>query len=243
MEVKRYHFETIDSTNTWAKSHASTFSPAEVTLITADEQLAGRGRFNRRWVSPPNQNLYATFCFFIDPARIDVGNIPQILALATAEALKELNFHPQLKWPNDILLSQKKVGGILCETIPMEDNRCIVLGMGLNVNMLQEEVAEIDRPATSLAIEGKRLFDLEAVLKLLQNFFLKELDLFLSKGFQPFHARFEEMLWLPKNKELCFHENEQLVRGTFHGIAEDGTLLLRLSTGEIRSFISGELNF
>ena len=75
---------SIDSTNSWAKAHPDQWAAEGVTLVTASEQMAGRGRFKRKWVSPPDVNIYATFCFWFDAERKDVGHIPQLLALAAA---------------------------------------------------------------------------------------------------------------------------------------------------------------
>ena len=106
--VKHLHFKQIDSTNTWAKQHTDQWASKGVTLITASEQTAGRGRFKRRWESPPDVNIYATFCFWFDLHRTDLGHIPQILALASAQTLEMLGFFPKIKWPNDVLLGGKK---------------------------------------------------------------------------------------------------------------------------------------
>lgn len=115
--MKHIHFDTIDSTNTWSKRHTGEWAPEGVTLVTASKQTSGRGRFKRTWISPPDVNIYATFCFWFDPKRNDVGHIPQLLALAGASTLMQQGFLPKIKWPNDLLLNGKKVAGILCETI------------------------------------------------------------------------------------------------------------------------------
>src|SRR6187399_2287969 len=108
MEVIRKHFETIDSTNTWAKQNALHLSLDKMTFLTADEQTAGRGRFNRRWISGKGENVLATFCFALEKHRTDIGNLPQILALSALQVLEKHNLNSQLKWPNDILLNEKK---------------------------------------------------------------------------------------------------------------------------------------
>ncbi len=69
MELIRRHFETLPSTNEWAKAHLSSFDPIQLTLVTADTQTAGRGQYGRVWLSPPKSNLYLTFCFFIPEKR------------------------------------------------------------------------------------------------------------------------------------------------------------------------------
>ena len=240
----RKHFKTIDSTNTWAKHHASELDPHLITLITADEQTAGRGRFKRHWESPSGLNIYATFCFFIEKHRQDIGNLPQILALATCRILEELHFQPQLKWPNDVLLSHKKVAGILCETTPLSDNICVILGIGLNVNMAQEQLQNIDRPATSLLAEDGKVRQVEEVLQLLQHRFSSHLEQFIDEGFSPFLEAYKNILVHRQGDVIRFNDNRTLWEGNFQGIAQDGGLnLLIPSTGHVKTFYAGEIEF
>lgn len=241
MEIIRRHFDVIDSTNTWAKHNAHLFPRDKITLVTANEQTAGRGRFKRRWESPPDQNVLATFCFFIEKHRTDIGNIPQILAISTARMLEELGFSPELKWPNDVLISKKKVAGILAETTPLSDQLCFVLGIGLNVNMPLNILQQIDRPATSLLVEGKQLLDLEDILQKLQRRFTTDLELFLEEGFQPFLEEYRNRLSGDPKKIIYFDDARKIWEGTFHSINQDGSLNLQLTDGEIKTFIAGEI--
>jgi BirA family transcriptional regulator, biotin operon repressor / biotin---[acetyl-CoA-carboxylase] ligase len=243
MEIEHIHFKTIDSTNTWAKHNAHLFPHDKITLVTADEQTAGRGRFKRKWESPPNQNIYATFCFFVEKHRRDIGNIPQLLALSTYDALTKLGFDPQLKWPNDVLLNGKKVAGILCETTPYSDQLCIVLGIGINVNMPEEALCLIDRPAISLlAIKGMP-FSIEEVLTLLKDKFSIDLGLFFEESFAPFLNRYKKLMSSWENKQIRFHDNRVIWKGTFHSINNDGSLNMQLDTGEVKTFLTGEILF
>jgi BirA family biotin operon repressor/biotin-[acetyl-CoA-carboxylase] ligase len=240
MDVVRQHFKIIDSTNTWSKHNAHLFPHDKITLVTADAQTAGRGRFNRYWESPPLQNIYATFNFFVEKHRYDIGNIPQILALSTLETLETLNLHPLLKWPNDILLSNKKVAGILCETTPFSDTLCIILGIGLNINMPLEITQKIDRPATSLLIEKGSPQNIENTLSLLQHHFSKNLDQFLNEGFLPFLNTYKAKLIHHPSQPIQFNDNRTIWQGYFHSISNDGSLNLKLLSGEIRNFHTGE---
>jgi BirA family biotin operon repressor/biotin-[acetyl-CoA-carboxylase] ligase len=241
MEIIRHHFVSIDSTNTWAKRHVHEMERHKMTLITADEQTAGRGRFNRTWVSPPNQNIYATFCFYWDTSRSDLGNIPQVLALSAVKVLENLGFHPELKWPNDILLSKKKVIGVLCETTPVGEERVVVLGIGVNVNMPLDILERIDRPATSLMVDSGKKFEVETILNLLQRRFQEDLDLFLAKGFSPFLKTFKEKMVLFLGQSIQFHDNQNIIEGRFHRVNDDGSLTMQLKGGELKTFIAGEI--
>lgn len=237
---KRIHFSSIDSTNTWAKQQVDQWAANGITLITAAEQTAGRGRFKRSWESPPDVNIYATFCFWMSAQRTDSGQIPQLLALAAAQTLEQLEFKPTLKWPNDILLREKKVGGILCETVSEKEQRGIVCGIGLNVNMPAEALNRIDRPATSLFVEKQQLFDPAALLEMLQARFVEDLNQFLKEGFAPFFPCFQYYLAFKKGEKIRFHDNQTLLEAQFEEVRLDGSVVLRLRDGILKIFHAGE---
>lgn len=241
MEVNRYHFASIDSTNTWGKRNAHLFDQTKLTLVTANTQTAGRGRFKRRWESPPGQNIYVSFCFFVKKERTDIGNIPQILSISAAHLLKKLGFFPQIKWPNDLMVDNKKIGGILCETTSVEDQLCLILGIGLNVNMPLEILQGIDRPAVSMVTLDGVQRDCEEVLLLLKQFFIQDLSLFLEKGFRPFLDSYLGFVIHRKGDPIRFHDNQQIWEGAFEKINADGSLVLALSNGGKRTFIAGEI--
>lgn len=239
--AKHLHFQQIDSTNTWAKRHTDQWAPQGVTLITASEQTAGRGRFKRRWESPPNVNIYATFCFWFESNRPEeIGYIPQLLALAAAQTLETLGFFPQIKWPNDVLLNEKKIAGILCETLVEDQKRGIVCGIGLNVNMSSEELKRIDRPATSLLEEGSKPFDVIIVLNRLQQFFFSFLTDFIQQGFAPFFPLLQARSALKKGQKVQFCDHQKHFEAYFDSWNHDGSIQLRLNDGTLKIFHAGE---
>lgn len=240
MEIIHKHFNTIDSTNNWGKSNCHLFDKNQMTIITADTQTSGRGRFKREWVSPPHENIYATFCFALDKGRTDIGNVPQVLSLSALETIRHFGLHAKLKWPNDVLLSDKKVAGILCETVSFQDYFMVILGIGLNVNMSLSSLELIDRPATSLLNETAKTFSVESVLKILEETFVRDFEVFLTQGFKPFLEKYKELIWTSSQQKLRFHDNLNIIEGFFHSINNDGTLNLTLESGEIKRFLSGE---
>lgn len=240
MDLQRRHFNIIDSTNTWAKQNAHLFPRDQITLLTADAQTAGRGRFKRNWVSPPSQNIYASFCFFLEKHRKDIGNIPQVLAISAAKTLEQNGLKPSLKWPNDVLVSQKKIVGILAETTPLSDQICMIAGIGLNVNMPIELLRSIDRPATSMLIEAKKAFDIEIVLQQLQKEFVSDLQIFIEEGFHPFLNDYRSRLVID-NKIIRFHDNRTVWEGYLFSINEDGSLNMRLLDNTQKTFVAGEI--
>lgn len=240
MEIERRHFDIIDSTSTWAKQNAHLLPRNKLTLVTAEGQTAGRGRFvRRRWISPPGLNIYASFCHFVDKPHDNWVNIPQVLALSVVAVLEKMGFHPELKWPNDIKLSKKKVGGILAETTPVDDQICMVVSVGLNINMTLESIKEIDQPATSLLAERGHPFDIEDTLHEIKLLYLKGIARFIEDGFAPFLEKYRKLL--ATSKTITVTNGGSVWEGSFHDVNPDGSLILKLPNGELKSFICGEI--
>ncbi len=215
-----------------------------MTLITADQQTAGRGRLDHQWLSPIG-NLYLTFCFFIEANQLDhsnnQGNIPQILALSVVQVLKQLNFTASLKWPNDILLANKKLGGILCETSWLDTQFAIILGLGLNVNMSLTALELLKRPAISLRAEDGQLRKIEPLIQLIQKNFTTHLIHFLTKGFAPFLDTYKTNLVHQKGDMLSFHHHQQIITGYFDSIDSSGALVLKLANHQVQTYHTGEI--
>ncbi len=241
MKIVRHHFESLNSTNVWANEHANTFETNILTLVTAGQQTGGKGRLGRGWVSPEGKNIYATFCFFMDTQRKDIGNLPQVMAISAAEVLHQNDFSIKLKWPNDLLLQSKKVGGILTETKSIEDSLFIAIGVGININMLPDDVKAIDRPATSLYIESGKTFIVEEVIQELSKNFVNKLQQFLKEGFTPFISSYKERLAHSPHSEMSFRDSQSIWHGHFAGINSDGSLAMRLANGTLKTFVEGEL--
>jgi len=239
-DVIYIHFDTVGSTNNWAKAHAAELDPNRLTCITASEQTAGRGRFARKWVSPPGENIYATFYFCVPKGFPHLVNLGQILALSCASALRSLGFDPKIKWPNDILLAGKKAGGVLAETVDLKELRGCALGIGLNVNMGKEHLASTGQPATSLAQVSGRMWKLEEVLEPLLQQFLQDLEKLKKEGFGPFQAFLNELLAY-KGQTISCRDGEALHEGICQGVDVKGTLELLLPSGQVVRILAGEV--
>ncbi|MEM1282817.1 MAG: biotin--[acetyl-CoA-carboxylase] ligase [Chlamydiota bacterium] len=238
-KIDRHHFNTIYSTNTWALQNAATFDREAITIVTTDGQSAGRGRLNRVWESPTGVNLYMTFGIFVEEGEIYISNIPQILALAAADLIHELGVEAQLKWPNDIVIRGKKVGGILCETKPIEDHRFVAVGIGLNINMSDETIREIVPNATSLLIETGQKQHCDSIKILLEEHFIESLAIFMEEGFDKFFEAFQAKIYKPKT--FHFHHQDQITKGQFESLNPDGSLTLLLNNGEKKTYHYGEI--
>lgn len=236
------HLDTVDSTNVYGKLHFQSFLKDQITCITAEEQTAGRGRHQRPWISPRGVNLYVTFCFCLPPQTPQITTLAQVMAYSLASLLTQEGFHPEVKWPNDIQLRGKKVSGILCEASLRSDRAEIILGIGINVNLDAEELAQIDQPATSLKVESGKSWDRQILLKKLQKQFVKDLETFQNKGFAPFHEALER--WLAKKGETirCFDGEKEWV-GICHSLATTGQLNLLLPDQTFHLLSSGDLRY
>lgn len=232
MKINHYHFESIDSTNNWVKSHIEQLDKSALTFVSASFQAAGRGRFNRSWISPPNENLLASYVLWL--GQFDF-NLPQVLALLVSEMLNERGFDVRLKWPNDLVLNGKKLGGILSESIEQQTGRWMILGIGLNLNMDEETLALIDKPATSLFNESRKKFDPQEMGHLLAVWLEKSINAY--HGFNPFYDRFVKKL-LHQPGDFLKIGNFQ---GTFKEFNRDGSITLTLADGAHKVFISGEI--
>lgn len=156
-----YWCDTIDSTNRelleWAIRGAE-----EGTLLVADEQTAGRGRRGRRWFAPPGTGLLMSL--LVRPRRA-AGLLPLMTGVVLAETFEAMCGVPAtLKWPNDVLVGDRKLAGILVETVLQRGQQAAVIGMGINVNMSADDFAGLDTPATSLRLETGHTWDREALL-------------------------------------------------------------------------------
>lgn len=233
--------QSINSTQSYAKAHAAEFPKEAITCISAEEQTAGRGRFQRHWVSPKGVNLYATFYFRLPSDTKDLISLAQVMACSASKVLLREGLDPKIKWPNDILLHGKKMGGVLCETQFKGAEVEIFLGIGINVNMEAALLNKIDQPATSLKVETGNDWDRKELLQKLQTQWTGDLEVFRRDGFAPFHDFLEKVLAYKGKKVRCFDGKKEWV-GICHSLSSDGQLNLLLEDGTLHRVISGEIN-
>jgi BirA family biotin operon repressor/biotin-[acetyl-CoA-carboxylase] ligase len=231
--------ETVDSTNSWAKNHALSFNPDHLTCITAQEQTGGRGRQERKWVSPKG-NLYVSFYFTLPKIASYLANLGQIMALACAETLLAMKVPVQLKWPNDLLVQDKKIGGVLSETISLEQNIGVILGLGLNVNMPESLLEAVGQPATSLHLFLQKEIESLSLLQPLLDHFFSYLTQLQSFGFASLQPRFQALL-ARIGQVITVQLPLKKVEGICHSITAEGYLKLALPSGEFLTIAVGDI--
>ncbi len=151
-------FDSIDSTNAEAL-RAINQGRAAPFLVLAERQISGRGRRGRKWVSPFAENLYYSLVLRIDGGMRQLEGLSLVVGLAVMHALRKLGVAGAgLKWPNDVLVGNKKIAGILLELVGDPADVChVVLGIGINVNM---QVAEaVGQQWTSIRLETGKSCD------------------------------------------------------------------------------------
>lgn len=231
-----YYFETLGSTNSFAEDLAKE-GASEGTLVLANEQTEGKGRKANSWYSPPDCNLYFSLVLRPDPSRLTY--VPFLAGLAVVHAVKNHGLEGDLKWPNDVLINEKKVCGILVQTVSDQTPLAYaILGCGINVN--SSFPPELQETATSIAIENGRSVAREPILA---DFLLE---------FERRYERIDRMPWSVLCRELestssylrgCeveVRESGGTVRGITEGLDGFGGLILRTEEGS-RVFYAGEI--
>ncbi|MDB2613542.1 biotin--[acetyl-CoA-carboxylase] ligase [Chlamydiales bacterium] len=218
MKQKHIHLNSISSTNTFCKENNSLFDKEKLNIVTADEQTHGRGRRERTWISPKG-NLYLSFCFY--NTSHNNGCLAIVLGIAAATALFELGVDVKLKWPNDLLLEGRKLGGILGES----QESWMILGIGINI--------KTDPNLQNTAF--LKTLDKQEVLKKIIESFTLSLDLFFEEGFSPFVKKWDRFCHHKKGDILTM-QTDQKIQGTYQGMHPDGSILLdekKVYSGEI----------
>jgi BirA family biotin operon repressor/biotin-[acetyl-CoA-carboxylase] ligase len=236
-----YHFFKIDSTNRVALQlgHAD---EAHGTVVVAEEQTAGRGRAGRVWHSERASGIYLTVLLRPQISPTDAPLLTLLAGLAARDAIAEqTGMTPDLRWPNDLLLNGKKLGGILTEMhAEPERVRFVIIGIGLNVNhsRMPDKLQEI---ATALRIEtGRSHSRLELAVKLLgrlENYYNE----FLKDGPQTILDRFAAVSSFACGKRVRIANARETFTGTTAGLAPNGLLRVKREDGQIETVISGDV--
>ncbi len=230
---------TVGSTNEVAKALATRGAP-QGTLVVAEEQTAGKGRMGRRWIAPAGTSLLFSLLLYpsLSPGRIP--RLTMLASLAAAEAIESLTGLPvRFKWPNDIFLRGRKMGGVLTEVgLTGERVDYAVVGVGLNVNWDPSPVLELEGKATSISQEwGREASRLQLLRRFLASF--EEGYLRLQEGYSPSEVWGSRLASLGQEAEVALPGRVE--RGQVEGVDEDGALLLRqgkrvvrVTMGEVR---------
>lgn len=219
-----------------------TLSQARCHATFAESQTAGKGRRGRSWVSPYGHNLYLSLVRAYNHGAGALDGLSLVVGVALVGALADLGYRGlRLKWPNDVLLGERKLAGILLEISGDLSGLChVVIGVGLNLKSAPAAMAEVDQPWAALDQLGYRHTQRNVVAGALLNKLLTALQMFEQAGFAPFMERWKEYD-LTCGRELALHTPLETVQGIGQGVNESGALLLATEQG-LRTFHGGEVS-
>lgn len=240
--MQKYKLITLDeigSTNAYALELMTSLE--DKTVISARQQTKGRGRYNRKWISDNSSNLYMTIVLKPENTKnYPYQNLTQYLSVIVCNVLEtEYAINPSIKWPNDILISDYKISGILAES-SVKNNKIkgIALGLGLNVNLRQETLDNIDQKATSMFILKNQIFNVDEVLHKICNLFFQNYNEFISMGFDYIKNEYiQKCKFLGKNITIK-EENKNYIAQT---IDNDGLLIVQDSLNKVSKIITGDI--
>ena len=237
-----FHFFKTDSTNAVAMRLGEDGEP-HGAVVLAEEQTAGRGRGGRSWVSEKSSGIYCSVLVRppIPPAHAPLLTLVAGLAARDAAA-EELDTHPDVRWPNDLLISGRKFCGILTEMRAEPDRmQYAVVGLGINVNQtkMPADLADI---ATSLRMETGRVHSrLELLIRLLHQFH-RYYNQFLDKGAEPILRRFAEVSTYFQGKRVRITTATDSFLGTTAGLEPSGVLRVARDDGRgVELVLSGDV--
>ena len=223
-------FDCLPSTN----REAVQLAQAEVehgTVVAADSQTAGRGRLSRSWFSPPGANLYCSIILRTahPPERLTewLSWLPLISALAAAEAIEQTSsIHVTVKWPNDLLISERKVGGILCESgMGTSSGPFQIIGIGVNANVDRDDwPPDLRDSATSIWQERKIVVDRNRLLAQLLHELEHCLDELAAHGTSRLALAYHQRCSTIGQRVQAALANGNVIVGLAEGIGQDGSL-------------------
>ncbi|MQT32865.1 bifunctional biotin--[acetyl-CoA-carboxylase] ligase/biotin operon repressor BirA [Pseudomonas helleri] len=231
--------ESLDSTNAEALREISGGVQAPFVIL-AEQQSAGRGRRGRKWISPFAENIYYSLVLRIDGGMRQLEGLSLIVGLAVLSSLREFGSRDAgLKWPNDVLVGNKKIAGILLELVGDPADVChVVIGIGINVNMMV--ASDVDQSWTSVRLEaGQAINRNELIVALgrnLQGYLIRH----EAEGFAAIQAEWESNhLW--QGREVTLIAGTHTVDGVVAGVDQQGALRLNVA-GQEKVFSGGELS-
>lgn len=230
------HFDEIDSTNTYVKDHV-TDDLKEGLVVIADFQRAGRGRLDREWASPPRASLLCSILLRPPLSADQLQLVVAAVALSTRVALERLSgLRAQLKWPNDLVVGENKLAGLLAEVISTTDGFAVVVGLGVNLTFdgPEEVKATSARRETGLTIAPRALLDI--VLEELES---RRLQLDTEEGRGALRSEYERAL-STLGLLVRVEQQDRSFVGRATGVDAEGRLLVDVD-GEIVTFGVGDV--
>lgn len=240
MNINILRFDSIASTNDEAARQAK-LGADEGLCVIARTQTAGRGRQGRVWISEPDSGLYFSIVLRPKVETRYMSLVTLMAGVAVHDALKELGLKPDIKWVNDVLINEKKIGGILAETIETPTGLAVIVGIGINLTSrnFPEDIAD---SATSIAAETGKKTTANEIAEVLTKYLTYFYNI-LSETSGP--AEIVEYWRLRSTyfygKPVRVTMAGEIIEGTTEGLEETGALRLRTAEGKLKTVRAGDV--
>ncbi len=226
---KVFYQEELESTNDEARKDISSGKGESGRLYIAEYQSKGRGRGGNRWVCPAGEGLLFSLVIEPDVESAFWSRMSLAVGLAVVEVLRDRGIEAKMKWPNDLYIQDKKLGGILIENV----NGFLIVGVGINVNV-RKFPDEVEATATSLNAAAGQSVNRELLLSEIVQSIYKHGSL-IGQSFGHVRERVLECFYL-KGKRVSLTMNVTRLEGNVHGLSDNGYLLLE-NNGEFTEII------
>ncbi len=240
MNITILRFDTIDSTNTEAAKQAR-HGADEGLCVIARQQTAGRGRHGRTWASEKDSGLY--FSIVLRP-KLEVQKLPLITLMAGVavhDTLKEIGLKPDIKWVNDILVNEKKISGILAETVETPTGLAIVVGIGINLTPgnFTNEIAET---TTSIENEVEKKISSDEIAEILTRYLIYFYDMLGQvEGRVGILRDWQKRSSYFSGKSVRVTLTDSVIEGITDGLEENGALRVKTADGSVKIVQAGDV--
>lgn len=244
--IDYFVFDSLPSTQDYLIKHKNSLNKGNLTFVAAKTQTKGRGsRGQKKWHDHGERSFLTSLAFFKSLTKQSskiTCNLAQFSSLVTAEFFRQKGIDVRLKWPNDLLIDQKKVGGVLCEVQSEGSELFVVIGIGLNLWWKNSELKSIDqKAATMFFCDSMEEQKASSLYKPFANFFFKQLEILLKEGFQSFLPSYRALLRHQKDARILLYDGKQRSSFYFHSIDDRGILICKDQDGKFFSFATGEI--
>ena len=233
-----HHFTALGSTNDYLKAQAEV---PEFTCVVADEQTSGRGRRDRQWHSSPGDGLYLSV-LLLPKSSERISLLSLMSAVAVAETLIERGVaNVDIKWPNDVLINDRKLCGILVESVGAGSGATrIIVGIGVNLNH-ESFPDELAFTATSLKIETMQMTTVDEFRDQLLNKLADWYARWQHSKEREIPDRWQQLSSYAHDSQVTITLDDERLEGITAGLTEQGALKLRLNDGSLHTILSGDV--
>ncbi|MGB7203483.1 MAG: biotin--[acetyl-CoA-carboxylase] ligase [Pyrinomonadaceae bacterium] len=240
MNIQILRFDTIDSTNTEAAKQARQGADEGLCVI-ARQQSAGRGRHGRTWISEKDFGLY--FSIVLRP-EFDARHLPLITLMtgvAVSDTLQELGVKPDIKWVNDILVNEKKISGILAETVETPTGLAVVVGIGINLTP-GNFTNEIVETTTSIENEAGKKISSDEIAEILTRYLIYFYDLLSQEeGRVGILRDWQKRSSYFSGKSVRVTLTDNVIEGITDGLEGNGALRVKTADGSVKIVQAGDV--